>query len=493
MKKEVMINFILTILISFIGFFQNKYFIQYMGIEILGVMKLFSQLLQYLNIIEMGIGSASTFILYKPLAEKDFEQISIIISTIKSFYNKIALILFLLGILVTPILPFFMRLETFNKMIYIYWILYLLNTVSTYLFIKYVILFTANQEFIFVRYIQSFSKIIFQILQIILIVKINSFLLYILMLLLANLTQYILFKKHYNKNYSYIYKSEERYQGLSRDIKNLFWHKLAGLIVFNTDLILISKFVSIEIVGVYASYQLVLQMVSMLVNIVISVIRPKLGKFISLNSKNKIYELFKEINTIFLYLGILLSYCTHILINNFIGIWIGKEYILDRFTIFLICINLFVGIFRVILESFKEASGFFDDVQSPILEAIINFIFSLGLGIKYGLDGIIIGTIISNILVIMIYKPILVFKRCFDKGVKEYIKIYGNYLILLIISLILLNIATKPFIKTDINTWIDWIIYATTISVITGVVLFIVFLLNKEFRNVIKIHILKRK
>ena len=162
-----MINFILTILISFIGFFQNKYFIQYMGIEILGVMKLFSQLLQYLNIIEMGIGSASTFILYKPLAEKDFEQISIIISTIKSFYNKIALILFLLGILVTPILPFFMRLETFNKMIYIYWILYLLNTVSTYLFIKYVILFTANQEFIFVRYIQSFSKIIFQILQII--------------------------------------------------------------------------------------------------------------------------------------------------------------------------------------------------------------------------------------------------------------------------------------------------------------------------------------
>ena len=61
------------------------------------------------------------------------------------------------------------------------------------------------------------------------------------------------------------------------------------------------------------------------------------------------------------------------------------------------------------------------------------------------------------------------------------------------ISLILLNIATKPFIRTDINTWIDWIIYATTISVITGVVLFIVFLLNKEFRNIIKIYVLKRR
>ena len=493
MKKEVIVNLILTILISFIGFFQNKYFIQYIGIETLGIMKLFSQLLQYLNIIEMGIGNASAFALYKALAEKNYEQISIIVSTIKSLYNRIALILFLLGILVAPTLPFFMKLETFNKMVYIYWILYLLNTISTYLFIKYIILFTANQEFILVRYIQSFSKIIFQILQIILIVRINSFLVYTLILLLDNLTQYILFKIHYNKNYSYINKSKEKYQGLSRDIKNLFWHKLAGLIVFNTDLILISKFVSIEIVGIYASYQLVLQMITTLINVVINVIKPKLGRFISLNSKDKIYELFRDTNVIFLYLGILFSYCTYILINDFIVIWIGREYILENFTIKLIIINLFVNIFRGILENFKEVSGFFDDIQSPILEAIINFIFSVILGMKYGLNGIIIGTIISNVTIILIYKPILVFRRCFEKDIKEYIKVYGNYLILLVISLFCLNTVTKPFIKENINSWIDWIIYATTISIITGVVLFIVFLLNKEFRNIIKVYILKKK
>lgn len=493
MKKEIIINLILTILISFIGFFQNKYFIQYIGIEILGIMKLFSQFLQYLNIIEMGIGNASTFALYKPLAEKNYKQVSIILSTIKSFYNKIALMLFLLGILATPTLPFFMKLESFNNMIYIYWILYLLNTISTYLYIKYVILFTANQEFILVRYIQSFSKIIFQIFQIILIVKIKSFLLYILILLLDNLIQYIFFKMHYNRNYSYIYKTKEKYQGLNRDVKNLFWHKLAGLIVFNTDLILISKFVSIEIVGIYASYQLILQMISMLVNVIISVIRPKLGRFISLNLNEKIYELFRKINILFLYLGILFSYCTYTLINDFIGVWIGSKYILDKFTVFLIGINLFIGTVRVILENFKEASGFFDDIQSPILEAIINFIFSVILGIKYGLNGIIMGTIISNVTVILIYKPILVFKRCFDENIKEYIKVYGNYLILLVISLFCLNTVTKPFIKENINSWIDWIIYATTISIITGVVLFIVFLLNKEFRNIIKVYILKKK
>ena len=91
------------------------------------------------------------------------------------------------------------------------------------------------------------------------------------------------------------------------------------------------------------------------------------------------------------------------------------------------------------------------------------------------------------------YKPILVFKRCFDKDIKEYIKIYGDYLILLTISLSCLNIVTEPFIRENISNWLDWIIYAITISIITGAVLFIVFLLNKEFRNIIKTYILKRK
>lgn len=493
MKKEIIVNLILTILISMVGFFQNKYFIQYMGIETLGIMKLFNQLLQYLNIVEMGIGSASAFALYKPLAEKDYKQISIIIFTIKSFYNRIAVIIFLLGVLLIPALKFFIKLDHFDTVIYIYWIFYLLNTISTYLFVKYIILFTANQEFILVRYIQSFSKLIFQLMQIICTIKFKSFLLYIMLLIIDNLVQFIFLKLHYKKKYGYIYQVKEKYQGLTSDIKNLFWHRIAGLIVLNTDLILISKFVSIEIVGIYASYQMVLQITLTLIGIVTSVIRPRLGRFISINTKNDIYALFREINIIFLYLGIFLSYCTYNSINEFIENWIGREYILENFTIKLIIINLFVNIFRCILENFKEASGFFDDIQSPILEAIINLIFSLWLGKNYGLNGIIMGTIISNVTVILIYKPILVFRRCFDKDIKEYIKVYGNYLVLLVISLFFLNIATKPFIRENINSWLDWIVYATTISVITGIVLFIVFLLNKEFRKIIKVYVLKKK
>ena len=493
MKKEIILNFIFTFFTGLLLFFQNRYLVQYLGIETLGIMKLFSQLLQYLNIVELGMGGASAFALYKPLAERDIEKISIILSTLKRSYNKISIVIFSLGLVVTPFLPYFMKIDSFHKNIYLYWLLYLVNTVSTYLYIKYVILFTASQEFIYVRFIQSSSKAFYQILQIIFIIKYQSFFIFILLILLDNLTQYILFRIHYERKYFYIYETKERYTGLIKDIKNLFWHKIGGLVVFNTDLILISKFVSIEIVGIYASYQLLLQMVLTVSNISVSVMRPKLGRYISMNNKESIYMLFRKINIIFLYIGLLLTMCTYILVDNFIKIWIGTEYILSKLTVQLLMINLLINIFRTIVEVFKETSGFFDDIQAPIFEAIINLFFSLILGKKYGLEGIIMGTIISNISIIIIYKPILVLKKCFDKGVKEYIKIYGNYLILLIISLVLLNITTKPFIRTDINTWIDWIIYATTISVINGVVLFISFMLNKDFRNIIKVYVLKKK
>lgn len=493
MKKDFFLNLIFTILISLIGFIQNKYFVKYLGIEILGILKLFNQLFQYLNIVEMGIGSASAYALYKPLVEKNIDDISKIVSTIKSIYNRIAIILFGLGLVCTPLLPFFMKIDIFDRSIYLYWILFLINTTSTYLYIKYIILFTADQQFVKVKFIQSSSKIFYQILQIIFLIKVSSLSLYIFLLLLDNLTQYIFFKIYYRKKYPYIYMTKKRYKGLNKDIKNLFFHKMGWLIVFNTDLILISKLVSIEIVGIYASYMMVFQILKTIINILYNVLTPKIGKYIAQNNREKIYNSFKEHNIVFMFLGMMLIFPTFKLINSFIELWIGKEFTLGNWTIVLICINYYIDLVRWILEAYKTGSGFFDDIQSPILEAIINLVFSIILGIKYGLDGIIMGTIISNVLVIMIYKPILVFKRCFDKGVKKYIKIYGNYLILLIISLILLNIATKPFIRTDINTWIDWIIYATTISVITGVVLFIVFLLNKEFRNIIKIYVLKRK
>ena len=481
--KEISLNLIITLGIGITFFVVNRYFAFYLGIQNLGLMKLFTQLLAYLNLAEIGLASASTYALYKPLAEKNYKQISVVINTITSLYNKIFLFILLVGLLLNPIIPFFIKDKVIDKDIYLYWSLYVISTALSYIFVKYSVLFTADQKFGFVRLIQGGSKIFCQLLQIFVIIKLQSFLIFILLLILDNIIQYISYKIHYRKYYSYIFRTEIKDKSITKNLKDLFWHKIAGLIVFNTDLILISKFISLEIVGIYASYQMIIQMIMTVINIVLNVLRPKIGKFIAENSKERIFNYWKNLNILSLFSSILFSFCTYKLINDFIILWLEKNFILPKLTVFLILINLFVQSFRGITDIFKDGSGFFDDIQLPILEAVINFVLSIVLVQYMGLNGVIIGTIVSNILIICVLKPILVFKRCFDKNIRDYIKIYVNYLILIIISILSCNFILKFISLKIVNSWFDWIINGIIVESITFITMFIIFLSNKDFRD----------
>ena len=124
----------------------------------LGLMKLFTQLLAYLNLAEIGLASASTYALYKPLAEKNYKQISIVINTITSLYNKIFLFILMVGLFLNPIIPFFIKDKIIDKNIYLYWSLYVISTALSYSFVKYSVLFTADQKFGFVRLVQGGSR-----------------------------------------------------------------------------------------------------------------------------------------------------------------------------------------------------------------------------------------------------------------------------------------------------------------------------------------------
>ena len=455
------------------------------------MMKLFTQLLAYLNLAEIGLAGASAYALYKPLAEKNYKQISVVINTITSLYNKIFLFILLVGLLLNPIIPFFIKDKIIDKNIYLYWSLYVISTALSYSFVKYSVLFTADQKFGFVRLVQGGSKIFCQLLQILVIIKLQSFLIFILLLILDNIIQYIFYKIHYRKYYSYIFKTKVKNSSIIKNLKNLFWHKIATLVVLNTDLILISKFISLEIVGIYASYQVVIQMLSSVINIVLNVLKPKIGKFIAENNKEKIFSYWKNLNILSLFSSVLFSFCTYKLINDFIILWIGNELILSKSIIFLIMINLFVQSFRGITDIFKDGSGFFDDIHLPISEAIINFILSIILVQYIGLNGVIIGTIVSNVLIICIAKPILVFKRCFNKKIKDYIKIYGEYLILIIVSLSSCNFILRFIPLKTVNSWFDWIVNGVIVGSLTFVIVFVIFLSNRDFRN--NLLLLRRK
>lgn len=487
LKIEILFNLIITLSIGLLTFVVNKYFSEYMGAKELGLMRLFTQMITYLSLAELGLGTASTYALYKPLADKDINKVNIIISTIGSLYKKIGIFILVIGLLLNPIIPFFIKDKFLSGNIYLYWSLYVLNTAFTYSFAKYNILFTADQNFKLVRIIQGISRITSQCLQIFILLKYRSFTGFILLLILENLIQYIFYIQHYKKNYSYIKYVEDRSISLKKDLFNLFFHKIAGLIIFNTDYIIISKFISLTMVGIYSSYLIVVSIISTIIRILTNVISPKIGNYISKNNKEKIFKLWKKINIIFVFLGIIFTYMTFKLINSFIYLWIGKEYLLGTITVILIMINLFIIIIRIMTDIFKNGCGFFSDIHLPILEGIINLILSLILVQYLGINGVIIGTVASNIIIILIAKPILVFKECFDKDWKVYIKILLEYLILSTIVIFISEFIVNKFIEfNNIITWFDWIKTSIKLLIVTGTVSTIVFNWNKDFRENLK-------
>lgn len=484
-KSNILINLGFTFAVGILGFILNKYFSEYIGMQNLGLMKLFTQFIGYFNLIDLGIGSAAAYSLYKPLVENDKNKIEMVFSTVDYFFKRVAIIIIILGLSFNIILEKFIKNELSNYDLNIYWSLYVINTGFSYLFAKYSILFLANQEFRIVKGIQGIGKIIFQLLQIVLIMKYKSFLLYILVFSLENIYLYICYKWYFLKKYK-IHRVNKRDKIIVKNIKNIFWHRIAEVVVFNTDYIILTKFTSLITIGIYSSYLMVYQIILGLIGIVSNVLTPYIGKFVINKSKEEIYLKWLKINICYYYISTVLIICTYYLINPFVKLWIGEKYILSNLTTLYILINLFIHMTRGPLEIFKNAGGLFEDIHLPVYETFLNLIFSLILVQKYKLNGVICGTIISNIVIIFFMKPIYVFKNYFKKNKKDYIKLVMKLLILLGINCKIIDFFIEKYLLINgIEKWEELIIRGIIIGTITLGIVTLTFLTHKTFREMI--------
>src|SRR5690606_16335967 len=87
-----------------LGFVGRWVFILYLSKEYLGVNQLFTEILTYLSLADLGIGNAILFSLYKPLANKDLPTIAGLMKYFKKIYSFIGGIVFIAGLCLMPFL-----------------------------------------------------------------------------------------------------------------------------------------------------------------------------------------------------------------------------------------------------------------------------------------------------------------------------------------------------------------------------------------------------
>lgn len=484
MRKEwildLVFNLIITITISILGFVVSKVFIDNMGITNLGLMKLFSQIVAYLTLLDMGLSSAAMYYFYKPLNEGDWNRISEIFTTISSFYKKISILIVILGLVLSPLVIYISGENL--KIAYIYWFIYVINSSLSYTLIKYSTLFLADQKYRTVKIIDGLGSCFEKIIQLYVIIYFKSFILFIIISTLFFCIKLYFYRRKFIENYPEVKLTFKKDLEILKTAKKVLFHKISYMIVYNTDYMIISKFISLAAVGIYSGYLTIYNLVMTIIGIFHSVLDSKLGKVISKNSNNRNLIFWEIMFRVSFLVGTVLVLIFYFSINDFIILWLGKQYIFELSTVFIISLNLFIDIVKWPVELFKYKYGYVKDIHLPILESFINLCLSIILVRKIGINGVLLGTLSSNIIIVLIFRGILVFENCFLKNKNIYLKELMINFFFTIMSCYIVNLFLKKYLRYEGLSWNSWIISLFTRSIFLMFVVFFIFLLRRKFR-----------
>ena len=448
-------------------FFSRRIFLDYLGSEVLGLNTTAQNLLGFLNLAELGVGSAVAYNLYKPLYDKDINAVNAIVSIQGWLYQRIAL-----GVIAGAcVLMCFFPL-VFSKAQIPLWYTYgsfislLVSTLLGY-FVNYrQIVLSANQkEYKITLSVQGVKlvKVIFQLLAI-------HFFAYGYIwwmgieVMMAFVTSYVL-DNTIRKEYPWLrprvsegQKMQVQYSSVITKTKQLFFHKIGSFVLTQTSPLIIYAYASLTVVAVYGNYMLIVTGVTLLVNALLNSINAGVGNLVTEGNKQNIKSVFWELTSLRMWIASVICFGMYMLGDSFITLWIGKEYILPQPAFIVLILTTFITLSRT-NDTFLSAYGLFQDIWAPVAEAILNLGLSILLGYYYGLTGILLGVLISQFVIVYSWKPYFLYKKGFKENIMEYILRYVKYWCMLSFSFYVGKVLVQN-IQLAYDTYWQWIIYA---------------------------------
>lgn len=501
-------NAIVTGIVTFLNFpiqFINRYFmVHYLGITYLGLTSLFTNILSVLSLADLGIGTSIVFLLYTPLAKKDFKKVAIIMGFYKKIYRIIAIVIFSLGLLVLPFLKNIVGKSINYPHVYILFIIYLLGTVSSYLFSYNQSLLYADQKNHIISWINLIVTYVMLSIQVMTVIFFKNPLLYAALFVFSSFITNIVVSIFVNNIY-HLERNDKIKEQLSLREKNLLKHniignmflRVSGVVVTGTDNIFLSVFAGVTSVGLYANYVTLTNVIQRIMTQMIGAVTGSIGNYIAQKDENENRKLFFNLQFInFMFDGMsCLGIC--FLSNDVITLWLGHKYIINNLDILLIALSFYVMNYRMLGWNFIAVYGLARYMKVfSINEMIANILFTLVFLIifKLKLTGILLGTIFSTLFTVTWQDPYVIFHHAFHKSCKEYFKKYiYNFLILVIEFCILYSISCV--LMNQITTRRHFILMTTFVVSISILIPYLFYINSSEIKYLKSIFnkILKRE
>lgn len=443
--KYSLIGQISAIIISLMSRF---FFLKILNSTYLGINGLFSNVLTMLSFIELGIGPALTFSLYEPLKNNDKEKTKTLLRIFKKSYIIIGSIIIIFGFLITPLLPNLVKdLNGIPRINLIYW-LFVINTGVSYFGSYKKTFLLSDQKGYITSKIHYILYFLMNLTQIALLYITHSFIIYLIIQIVFTIFENILVAIYISKKDEYGYLKETNVKSLDsktkdsikRNVKATVIHKFGSVVVTATDNLILSRYVGIVAVGLYSNYYLIINNIHKILKQTFNSTIASVGNLGAEGNKEKIFEIFKHVNFINYYLNSLCGILMLVLFQDFIALWLGKNYLFDFSIVVVLILCFYFTTARTSVLLFKEALGlYWQDRYKAFFEAIINLVVSIILAKKIGVIGVFIGTLISTLTTCFWIEPYVLFKDGLNKKSTWYFKdIFCKTLLTSIIAVICL-------------------------------------------------------
>lgn len=473
------------------AFVVRTVFIKTLAVEYLGVNGLFTNILSFLSLAEMGVGSALIFSMYKPMANHDEKKIQIYMGVYKRVYRWIGIGVLIAGFSLTPFLSYFIKERPDIPKLELIYVLYVINTAATYFFAYKGSIFNADQRAYIVTNNTTMFTIIQSLARIAVLLLTHDFVLYLIVSVVVVYIQNIRIAVKADKQYPFVKEkckerlSQEESEKLKKNIAALMLHKVGGVVLNSSDNLIISKFVGLISVGLYSNYSLITNAIKTAFNLVMGAVTPSIGNLCAKESKAKIEQVHDAILLLNIWIIAFCSIALYELLNPFIMLWLGSKYLLSVSVVLTLVISFYVQCTMRTNEMFKTGAGlFWKDRYAPIAQCVINIVVSIALSIRYDIVGIFIGTTIAMLTTKFWVGPYILYRDLFGKSVIKYFLRYGEYTLVGLIGAVFVHVINSFL---PMNGILSFIMKMCVCTLVPNIVFLLATFRTNEFQYICKL------
>lgn len=387
-----------------LGFFSQRALNLYMGSELVGMNGVISNVIAILSVTELGVATAVVYHLYGAIARQDEQEIAALMNLYRKAYYIFAAVIFSLGICFLPFIHLFMKNSSYSlgyiRVLYGIW---LVRTVLSYLLSYRKSLLIADQK----EYIASILALITNVLNyttiIVLVTVTQKYLLALCLNTGMEVLSNLWINWYVEKKYPYLKKMRRMkektavFHKIISDLKSIFVSRVSQKLLYCTDNLIISGFISVKTVGLYSNYCLITQSIANMLIVLSNSIQPTVGNAFTEKNHEKDYMILRQLTFAFFLIVSVGAAGLFTLITPFVtDFWLGKGYELSGVIVIICVANFAMQIMGLPLSMVVGVTGLFEkERNASVLAAGVNLLLSLGLVRNFGMMGVLLGTFLA--------------------------------------------------------------------------------------------------